>query len=162
MNNQGLSRELLQILAAYYSSAYDKVTINISLFLFSGKIVTSVIRSLWKNQALSFAALVISIVVFSYLFFSQQSLPSDIPHTDKYGHIVVFFCLSILFYKCMSISRRYQIAILVGYGISVECVQHFIPYRSGGLDDVIADTIGVILFYVLTLLPRCRKLFNKS
>ena len=123
--------------------------------------MTSVIHSLWQNRTFSLVILVISILVFSYLFFSPQSLPTNIPHTDKYGHIIVFFCLSILVYKCMNIARRYQIMLLVGYGIAVECVQHFIPYRSGGADDVVADAIGVILFYALTMLPVCRKLFNK-
>lgn len=161
MNNQGLSRELLQNLFACYPSAYDKVLTYTTLLLFLGKIVTSVIRSLWQSRTLSLAILLISIIVFSYLFFSPQSLPSDIPHTDKYGHIIVFFCLSMLIYKCINIARRYQIAILVSYGIGVECIQYFIPYRSGGLDDVAADAIGVVLFYALTMLPTCRKLFDK-
>lgn len=61
----------------------------------------------------------------------------------------------------MNISRRYQIFILISYGAAVECVQYYIPYRSGGFDDVIADGLGVILFYCLTLIPTFRKLFNK-
>jgi VanZ family protein len=123
--------------------------------------VKSFMQKLWQSRGLSLALLLTSILVFSYLFFSRQSLPSDIPHTDKYGHILVFFCLSILIYKCINIRRRYQIVILIAYGIAVECVQYYIPYRSGGLDDVIADGLGVILFYCLTLIPTFRKLFNK-
>ena len=102
-----------------------------------------------------------SVIVFSYLFFSPQSLPDNIPHSDKYGHIIVFFCLSVLVYKCINIAKRYQITLLVGYGVAVECVQHFISYRSGGVDDVIADAIGVALFYILTLVPAFKRLFNK-
>lgn len=121
----------------------------------------SFIQNLWQSRALSLAVLLASILVFSYLFFSPQSLPTNIPHTDKYGHIIVFFCLSILIYKCINISRRYQILILISYGIAVECIQYFIPYRSGGLDDVIADGLGIVLFYLLTLIPTFRKLFNR-
>lgn len=116
--------------------------------------------SLWHNRRLSIFILITSIVVFSYLFFSKQSLPNDIPHTDKYGHIIVFFCLSILVYKCFDIKKRYQIIILVGYGVAVECIQHFISYRSGGVDDVIADAIGVSLFYLLVLIPSLKKLLT--
>lgn len=122
----------------------------------------SFIVSLWRSRRFSLFILTTSILVFSYLFFSKQSLPSDIPHTDKYGHIFVFFCLSILVYKCFSINRVYQILALVGYGIAVECIQHFISYRSGGVDDVIADAIGVALFYLLTLSPSFRKLLIKT
>jgi len=122
--------------------------------------VKSFFVSLWHNRRLSIFILITSIVVFSYLFFSKQSLPNDIPHTDKYGHIIVFFCLSILVYKCFDIKKRYQIIILVGYGVAVECIQHFISYRSGGVDDVIADAIGVSLFYLLVLIPSLKKLLT--
>lgn len=65
-------------------------------------------------------------------------------------------------YRCFNFSRLWQIVILVGYGIAVECVQYYIPYRSGGLDDVLADALGVVLFYALTLMPSVRNLFGKS
>jgi VanZ family protein len=124
--------------------------------------VKSFIVSLWHSRRFSLFILITSILVFSYLFFSQQSLPNDIPHTDKYGHIFVFFCLSILVYKCFEIKRIYQIVLLVGYGIAVECIQHFISYRSGGIDDVVADALGVSLFYLLTLIPSFRKLLIRD
>lgn len=123
--------------------------------------MASFISSLWHNRTVSLSVLVISLLVFSYLFFSKQNLP-DIPNSDKYGHIIVFFCLSVLMYKCFKLSRIAQMIILIGYGIAVECVQHYIPYRSGGLDDVLADALGVILFYALTLFACIRALFNKS
>ena len=121
----------------------------------------NLIKNIWQSRPLSIAILSLSVIVFSYLFFSPQSLPDNIPHSDKYGHIIVFFCLSVLVYKCINIAKRYQITLLVGYGIAVECVQHFISYRSGGFDDVIADAIGVVLFYILTLIPAFKRLFNK-
>ena len=65
-------------------------------------------------------------------------------------------------YRCFSFSRLWQIVILVSYGIAVECVQYYIPYRSGGLDDVLADALGVVLFYTLTLMSSVRNLFGKS
>lgn len=46
--------------------------------------------------------------------------------------------------------------------LAVECVQYYIPYRSGGLDDVIADALGVALFYLLTLNSSFRALFYRK
>jgi len=132
-----------------------------NLLKFSGKNVKSLIQTLWQSRALTIAVLFISVALFSYLFFSPQSLPNNIPHSDKYGHILVFFCLSILIYKSINIKRIYQILILISYGIAVEWIQYYIPYRSGGFDDVIADGLGVVLFYSLTLIPAVRTLFNK-
>ncbi|MGB1297548.1 MAG: VanZ family protein [Psychrobium sp.] len=123
--------------------------------------MASFISSLWHNRTFSLSVLVVSLAVFSYLFFSKQSLPPGVPHSDKYGHVIVFFCLSVLIYRCFNFSRLWQTVILVGYGIAVECVQYYIPYRSGGLDDVLADALGVVLFYALTLIPSVRKLFGK-
>jgi|GEM_PF-352083 len=90
----------------------------------------------------------LALVFCSYLFFSQQDVPTDIAHSDKYGHIIVFFGLSLLLYNSAAISRWAQMAILTSYGVAVEVIQSYIPYRSGGIDDVIADVIGILLFYV--------------
>lgn len=122
----------------------------------------NLIQNLWYSRSFSIIILSVSIIVFSYLFFSPQTLPDNIPHSDKYGHIIVFFCLSVLVYKCFNIAKRYQITLLVSYGVAVEGIQHFISYRSGGFYDVVADSIGVALFYLLILVPMINKLFTKS
>jgi len=48
--------------------------------------------------------------------------------------------------------------ISIGYGFFIEVCQIFIPYRTFGIDDLLADTVGVlaglILFYVI---PRRQK-----
>ena len=92
-------------------------------------------------------------VVCSYLFFSPQEIPVKISNADKLAHIMVFFSLSLLFFFSSELSRIRQIVLLFAYGITVEVIQHFISYRSGGFDDVLADGIGIVLFYLLTLIP---------
>lgn len=106
---------------------------------------------LWHNPMHFLAYLIGATLIFSYLFFSPQSLPQDIPNSDKIGHIIVFFFLALLMFKGTRLRRRTQMLILLSYGISVECIQHFIPYRSGSFDDVVADAAGFLLFYLLTL-----------
>jgi len=110
----------------------------------------SLFFKLWHNPLHFLAYLVGAILVFSYLFFSPQSLPQEIPHSDKYGHVLVFFVLGLLLFKATNLRRRTQMLILLSYGVGVECIQHFIPYRSGSFDDVAADAAGFLLFYLLT------------
>lgn len=111
------------------------------------------IKKLWQNPTIFLAYLIVALTLFSYLFFSPQSIPTQIPNSDKIGHIVTFFVLGLLFFKASKLPRRYQILLLAAYGIAVECIQHFIPYRSGDINDVIADATGILLFYALTVLP---------
>ncbi|MDP2560036.1 VanZ family protein [Psychrobium sp. 1_MG-2023] len=115
------------------------------------------IQSLWQNSALFRMALFSALVVFSYLFFSQQNIPQTIAHTDKYGHAIAFFVLSALLYKSRKFSRFSQITLLIGYGALVEIIQHFIPYRSASLADVAADAAGVLLFHLIALIPWVQK-----
>ncbi len=96
--------------------------------------------------------------VCCYLFFSQQNIPVDINNGDKWAHIIIFFGLSFLFFFSTKLARYWQVLILLVYGAGVEVIQHFISYRSGGFDDVLADTAGILLFYSLSLTPL---LFNR-
>lgn len=105
------------------------------------------VHSLFKNEKIFRLMFYTVLLVCSYLFFSQQNVPTDIAHSDKYGHVAVFFILSLLLYKGFSLTITKQILILFSYGIIVEIIQSFIPYRSGGIDDVIADLVGILLFY---------------
>ncbi|NRA61015.1 MAG: VanZ family protein [Psychrobium sp.] len=96
--------------------------------------------------------------VCCYLFFSQQNIAVDINNADKWAHIIVFFGLSFLLFFSTKLARYWQVLILLAYGAGVEVVQHFISYRSGGFDDVLADATGIFLFYGLSLAPL---LFNR-
>jgi len=118
--------------------------------LYKENLVKTLITKLWRNPPLFMAYLAGAILVFSYLFFSPQNIPQNIPNSDKIGHIIVFFVLSFLLFKAATIRRRWQMLILLTYGIVVECVQAFIPYRSGSVDDVVADAAGILLFYLVT------------
>jgi len=124
--------------------------------------VKSLLNKLWNNPLHFLAYLIGAIVVFSYLFFSPQNLPQNIPNSDKVGHIIVFFVLGLLLFKATVLRRSKQIVILLSYGIVVECVQYFIPYRSGSIDDVVADSAGILLFYLLTINSGLRVKLNSN
>lgn len=76
---------------------------------------------------------------------------------DKLNHVLAFFALSLLADYSFPESR-FNVRIvfsLIVYGIAIEVLQHFIPYRMFSLFDVTADVIGIALFRI------CRPLFKQ-
>jgi VanZ family protein len=45
---------------------------------------------------------------------------------------------------------------LFAYGVGMEVLQHFIPNRHFGVDDILADGAGILLYGIL-LLPLLRR-----
>ncbi|ABO24760.1 VanZ family protein [Shewanella loihica] len=92
-------------------------------------------------------ALLLAIIVISYLVFSRPNYPQVIPHMDKLGHLGSFFCLALLTHLAFE-PKWYSLAgILAGYALFIELVQSRLPYRSASSADFIADMVGVLLFY---------------
>jgi VanZ family protein len=75
---------------------------------------------------------------------------------DKLNHIFAFFVLVLLadvsFFKNKLMVRI--ILPLFGYGIAIEVIQHFLPYRMFSLFDVTANMIGLLLYLI------CRPTLN--
>ena len=88
-----------------------------------------------------------------------------IPIVRKTAHITEYFILFILVYINIKEYRKkdiYSVSILLSimYAISDEFHQLFINERSGKVTDVLIDSIGVIIGYILVKLINKRK--NKS
>ena len=67
---------------------------------------------------------------------------------DKLNHIFAFFVLSLLADFSFP-ENRFFIGIflpLMGYGVTIEIIQYFLPYRMFSLFDVTADAVGILLF----------------
>ncbi|MBV7315908.1 VanZ family protein [Shewanella sp. NIFS-20-20] len=94
-------------------------------------------------------ALLLSVLVISYLVFSRPSYSQAIPYLDKIGHLSSFFCLSLLTYLAFKPKWSVLIVIMAGYALLIEIVQSYLPYRSAELADWIADMAGVGLFYLM-------------
>jgi len=96
---------------------------------------------------------------------------SDKIWLDKWAHIFLFFVLVFLW--CRAYLKRdlvisikkicFTIAILsVVYGIGMEIVQHyFIPFRSFDYGDMIADAIGSIAGYIVSVNRFVKNKFKK-
>jgi VanZ family protein len=102
-----------------------------------------------KRQLVFRIALLAAVLLVSYLVFSKPSYPQNIPNLDKVGHIGSFFMLAWLAYQAYR-PRWYWIVLeLAFYGMLIEVVQSFLPYRSADVKDFMADMAGVALFYLL-------------
>ena len=99
--------------------------------------------------------LLLAFIVMSYLVFSQPTYSQNtIPYFDKIGHAGSFFILTCLTYLAFRPHWLVIVSLMAAYGILIEVIQYFIPYRGAEVADVIADLTGVALFYCLNFIYR--------
>lgn len=95
-------------------------------------------------------ALFIALIVMSYLVFSKPTYSQNtIPYFDKIGHMSSFFILTALTYLAFRPHWLFILVVMGAYGIIIEVIQSYIPYRGAEVADVVADLTGVLLFYIL-------------
>ncbi len=85
---------------------------------------------------------------------------------DKLNHIFAFFILALLADFSFPV-RKFSLCIilpLLGYGIAIEVIQYFLPYRMFSLYDVAADAMGIGLYKIsFSLLKKSADaIFNKK
>jgi VanZ family protein len=83
----------------------------------------------------------------------KLEFPPDLNINDKLIHIVVFFGFALL--VDLSSSRKpfwlWKGLPLLVYGIGIEVMQYFTPFRSFSLMDMIADFAGILIYFSLKL-----------
>jgi VanZ family protein len=81
--------------------------------------------------------------------------PLSFPNADKlehgfaYGSLALWFCQIYLLAR----SRMIALASLIGFGIALEFVQGWTGYRHFDVWDMVANSIGVMLGFLLALTP---------
>ena len=98
-----------------------------------------------------------SLLLISYLAFGQLEGTPVASINDKLGHTAAFLTLAFLF--DFSSPRRpwgaRKALPLLAYGLLIELVQLFLPYREFSLWDLAADALGLLLYpYTIPLLKR--------
>jgi VanZ family protein len=85
--------------------------------------------------------------------------PVEMPHVDnadKMLHAFTFFCLAAL--KDMAFpNRRHlfrKVLGLMAFGVLIEVIQSWLPWRSADITDFLADCTGITLYLVPSLLSR--------
>ena len=103
---------------------------------------------------ISFASALIAITLLAT---TPQEYPVVSGINDKLNHIFAFFVLALLAdYSFLKYNFNVRIFLpLFGYGIAIEVIQHFLPYRMFSLFDVTADMIGLLMYWI------CRPVFNQ-
>ncbi len=71
--------------------------------------------------------------------------------TDKFAHFIAFFILSFLLWSAYKLPQPFitSVFLLGGFGLVIELLQYYIPYRSFSLFDFAADVAGVVVGGVL-------------
>lgn len=100
------------------------------------------------RQALKllFIGLVLTGLVFALIPTSGM----DIKHFDKILHAAAFFGFAFLLDMASPRSFwRWKVPVLLFYGASIEILQLLTPWRSFSVADFVADSLGVLLYWLL-------------
>jgi VanZ family protein len=102
-----------------------------------------------QNSINSFrVVLCIALAAIMYLATTPQHYPVVESVNDKVNHILAFFVLGLLadFSVPRSGFTSSKIGALLAYGLGIEVIQFFLPYRTFSLLDWLADGIGLALY----------------
>ncbi len=87
-------------------------------------------------------AVLFLIFVLSVIKISNNNLPEE---SDKVVHFIMyFFCAAALWL----LDVKNYVVFAIGYGILIELIQYFIPWRSFSIGDIVADSFGALSFYL--------------
>lgn len=107
------------------------------------------------------------IIIIYCLCFIPISLPSmGASSFDKVLHFGTYFYLGSWFIQLYQKPGR-LILLFFFMGFSIELIQHQLPFRSFEFDDILANTIGILMgiaiFYIypLNYLLKVEKFFKK-
>ena len=92
----------------------------------------------------------ICLVVIEYLATTTLEIKPIQNSWDKANHFIAFFTLYItlsLGYPKLKVFKK--VALLLAFGLQIECVQYFLPNREFSLLDVFADGVGIVLGIVV-------------
>ncbi|CUS48338.1 MAG: VanZ-like family protein [Idiomarinaceae bacterium HL-53] len=95
---------------------------------------------------------ILTVVIASVGMLSQvppELTPPKFPMFDKVAHLVLFFGLATTLHFAFAPRVWVALVILGGYGALIEWVQYYIPNRGAEWEDLLADLLGVLLFYAV-------------
>jgi len=106
-------------------------------------------KSLW----LALGYVLVAFVVYSSL--TSSPIKMDINYFDKYAHAFGYFVLMGWFMQIYHSNKAVLICAvtLVVLGVGLEFVQGMTGYRYFDLNDMLANTSGVLLAWILVKTP---------
>jgi len=111
-------------------------------------------------------ALLASLAVVMHLATTKINYPVIENMNDKVNHIFAFYVLGFL--ADFSFPRNKlglsKVLPLLGFGLLIEVIQYFLPYRTFSLYDLAADAAGLAVYWAslpaLKRLPLLRRRWN--
>ncbi len=89
--------------------------------------------------------LVISISIITIFSIKEVNIESSVNFLDKVLHFLGFCYLTLITWLSKILSKDLHVYVIVlAYGILIEIVQSFLPYRSFEYFDIFADFVGII------------------
>ena len=89
--------------------------------------------------------LVISISIVTILSIKEVNIEPSVKFLDKALHFLCFSYLTFITWLSRILNKDLHVYVIVlAYGILIEIVQRFLPYRSFEYLDIFADFIGII------------------
>ena len=89
--------------------------------------------------------LVISVPIITILSLHEVNIESSRNFLDKALHFLCFTYLTLITWLSRILSKDLHVYVIVlAYGILIEIVQRFLPYRSFEYLDIFADSVGII------------------
>lgn len=101
------------------------------------------------------AVLLVALILITWVALTPQPPEStNLFGWDKANHCAAFFVLALLADYATSRKAYLPWLGLVIYGIGIEFVQGWFGYRFFEISDIIADTIGIVIYAGLSPLGR--------
>lgn len=115
------------------------------------QILKSIHHTLYSNTKYLYTLRILCIGLLTLglgVALSHSGLPIAELANDKIQHATAFFIFAALFHLAWSRSFWWQVFLpLLAYGGLVEILQGMTTWRSMSLGDVIADAVGILLYY---------------
>jgi VanZ family protein len=91
--------------------------------------------------------LAVALLAISFLATTRLTIPVAENMNDKANHVAAFFVLALLVdFSFPAKTFRTKVLGLMAYGLSLEIMQAYFPYRSCSLFDLGADAVGLALY----------------
>jgi VanZ family protein len=91
----------------------------------------------------------VTFLAVAYLSFMPAPEMGDLQRiSDKVHHAFAFYVLALLldFAAPRSEFGLRKFFVLMAFGVAIECVQYFLPWREFSLLDMVADAVGLLLY----------------
>lgn len=85
-------------------------------------------------------------IAIEFLATTSQEIKPVQNSWDKANHFIAFLTLYVaLSLGYVNLKTQTKVLLLLAFGLQIEIVQAFLPYREFSLLDIFADAVGIVL-----------------